>query len=273
MSGVTKWIISQSEKLPMFKKIVGKSMTKSIMTASIDIQDLRGLPYIKKFDAINLINSAFNNKYGGLFVIIAPPGSGKSTYLRNCCNQFIQSGGHVRYLSSDISTRAQFYEAFGGIDRSSDLFNVMPPKSVIVLDQIEKLYPLSFEMKGLLGHLAVESRRVAEKNIVVSVSSINCAKEILSLNGYDKIQQVGHCQDFMWHENQIDEFLCGSIFSNLTSEQKMQIRDRAITAACPGFLYTVADRVSSGYPKNDSLLKLRAEQYQKTWSDFCSVQF
>lgn len=187
MSGVTKWIISQSEKLPMFKKIVGKSMTKSIMTASIDIQDLRGLPYIKKFDAINLINSAFNNKYGGLFVIIAPPGSGKSTYLRNCCNQFIQSGGHVRYLSSDISTRAQFYEAFGGIDRSSDLFNVMPPKSVIVLDQIEKLYPLSFEMKGLLGHLAVESRRVAEKNIVVSVSSIDCAKEILSLNGYDKI--------------------------------------------------------------------------------------
>jgi hypothetical protein len=24
MSGVTKWIISQSEKLPMFKKIIGK---------------------------------------------------------------------------------------------------------------------------------------------------------------------------------------------------------------------------------------------------------
>ena len=66
------------------------------MTASIDIQDLRGLPYIKKPDAINLINSAFNNKYGGLFVIIAPPGSGKSTYLRNYSNAFIQEGGYVR---------------------------------------------------------------------------------------------------------------------------------------------------------------------------------
>ena len=41
----------------------------------------------------------------------------------------------------------------------------MPKNSTIVLDQVEKLGELTGEMKGLFGHLAVESRRVSSKTL------------------------------------------------------------------------------------------------------------
>mmetsp|Transcript_4540 Transcript_4540/g.7411 ORF Transcript_4540/g.7411 Transcript_4540/m.7411 type:complete len:275 (+) Transcript_4540:349-1173(+) len=271
--GIARWILRNAEKFPGIQKIVGEQIVKAIMRTPVPEQDLRGLPLINNPKVAHLLKSSFENKYGGMLVIIAPSGSGKSTYLRRYSNDFLKSNGHVRVLSSEVTSRAQFYEAFGGSERAGDLFDVIPGKSAIVLDQVGKLGELTGELKGLLGHLAVESRRVSAKNVILSTSDIESAKEILAINGNDKIRQAGRCTDFMWDTDLIDAFMSEEPFTSFSVSDRKRAREHAIKAASPGFLYSVADLCNDGYPDNDQLIAHRAEEYQRTWKKFQDAGF
>ena len=122
---------------------------------------------------------------------MAPSGSGKTTYLRSYANRFISQGGRLQFFASELQSRKQFFSAFGDENRSMDLFEMLPKKSAIVFDQIEHQDKLNDDMKSLLKHLAFESRRLSGVSIIVSTASIPLAKEILDLNGNDKIRLNG----------------------------------------------------------------------------------
>ena len=81
------------------------------------------------------------------------------------------------------------------VERKFHLFELLPPKSAIVIDQMEHLGILPIDMENLILHLACESRRTAECNIVILLSDIKIAKTILALNGSDKIKKAGKSSD------------------------------------------------------------------------------
>ena len=67
-----------------------KLFLQKSMRAKIPEYELKGVPFIGNTRVEQVLNDAFCDKYGGIKVIAAPPGSGKTTYLRGYVNRFIQ---------------------------------------------------------------------------------------------------------------------------------------------------------------------------------------
>ena len=268
-SGLGRWMISFAEKFPSVKSATQGTVVKAIMQKPVAEYSLRDLPLVRNEKVDKVLSQAFARKYGGISVIVAPPGSGKSTYLRHFANNFLESGGFVQYFASELNSSAQFYKTFGSDERSEDLFTLMPEKSVIVLDQVETWGTINDDMKRLLRHLALESRRTTNRNVIVSVSDMEVAKLVLCLNGNDKIRAIAGSEVFMWDSHMVDEFVRRAPnFKSLTEEQHKRLQKFAIHAASPGFLHLVSELHSAGDFPDDDRLQKHAETFRTNWKIF-----
>ena len=167
---------------------IRRETLKMAMGIKVPDYNLKGTPQVNSIRAGQAIFQAFNDKQGGVKVVVAPPGSGKTTCIRSSMNTFIDSGGKARMLANEFRNEDDFYAAFGGEDNRLDLFEILPLRSLIVIDQLEHCKPLPTEIEGLILHLACESCRTAECNVVISVPDPTLAMKILDINGLDKIR-------------------------------------------------------------------------------------
>src|SRR5687767_5564866 len=101
-SGVIKPILDGILKMPLVADRIAKHQVIDIMQTKVAPPNLKGIPYIKKGRCYENIREAFNNKHGGAHLFAAPPGSGKTTYIRNYANEFIDYGGHVKVFGSEL---------------------------------------------------------------------------------------------------------------------------------------------------------------------------
>ena len=180
-------------------------------------------------------------------VIICPPGSGKSTYIRKCANEFIKSGGYVRLFGSELKSPDDFYNAFGGPERRHDLFDVLPKKSAIIIDQLESFRTLPMEMESLILHMACESRRTAECNTFILLSCPIMAEVVLNLNGLDKIKQLGKSDDFCWDRAMVEDFV-ESRCVGWKKEDKNELIEFGAISMSPAFLHGALTMFSAGLP-------------------------
>jgi hypothetical protein len=172
-SGLTRWCWSHLERTPYFKKLQGKIFFEASMRKPIPHFDFvwRDHPFIRNGKVEQTLKRTFTSRFGGVSVIVAPSGSGKSTYLRDYSNKFmVDSQGFVQDFGSELRTRKQFFDAFGGEERETDLFSVIPKNSVIVLDRVDEMRILTSDMKNLILHLALESRQISGINAILSTS-------------------------------------------------------------------------------------------------------
>lgn len=273
-SGMFKWILGHLENSHYFRRVVARRQIDNIMTKKVSEYSLRHLPLIKNPKVEKILNTSFNNTYGGIHLLVAPPGSGKSTYLRSYANQFIGEGGRVQFFASELQTRKQFFESFGNAKRAIDLFEVIPKQSVIIIDKIEHFENLNEEIKSLLKHLAYESRRVSGVSVIVSTASVKFAQEILRLNGHDKIRMNGAISDWRWTPELIDKYIASEVFLNLTDEQKLALKNLACKACCPAFLYSCADLLpGSQWDVKSDVLSKRADKFAADWEVFERTEF
>lgn len=239
------------------------------MKKRVQEYDCRDLPVIPNPKVEKTLESSFNNKYGGIHVLVAPTGSGKSTYMRSYANRFMADGGFVQYFSSELQNRKMFFTQFGDESRASDLFEVLPQKSVIILDQIEHLGELNSDISRLLKHLTYESRRVAGVSVIVSTSNIGIARDILELNGNDKIRINGSVSDWRWTHDMVDKYLEAPVYRNWSVADISIIRQLAYRASSPAFLYSFADLLRD-YPSPAVITRLsqKAETFAEAWDKF-----
>ena len=128
---------------------------------------------------------------------------------------------------------------------------------------IEHFGSLNDDIKGLLKHLAFESRRISGVSVIVSTSSSTLATEILNLNENDKIRVNGTVSDWRWTSDMIDNFLEAPVFQTLSVEEIIMLKKQAFKASSPAFLYSCADILSdSDIASNIFLMCKRADIYE-----------
>jgi hypothetical protein len=132
MTSGFKFLLEKVLSLPA----VANSHIKNVMSTPVTPLNLVDyVPFVQNIPCDQNIRGAFNHKYGGAHVFIAPPGSGKTTSIRKYCNEFIADGGFVKFFGSELHSRKKFDQSFGDI--RDNLFDLLPSRSVIVLDQLE----------------------------------------------------------------------------------------------------------------------------------------
>jgi hypothetical protein len=99
---------------------------------SKNVPEYQGLPLIENPRVEQLLSSSF---ISGIHLLVAPTGSGKTTYLRSYANRHIAEGGLVQYFASELQNRKQFFLSFGDENRANELFEVIPKKSVIIIEK------------------------------------------------------------------------------------------------------------------------------------------
>ena len=239
------------------------------MSMGIKVPDynLKGMPLVNNIRVGRSIYQACNDKQGGVKLVVARPGSGKTTYIRSYMDTFIDSGGKARMIASEFRKEDDFYAAFGGEDNRRILFEILPLRSLIVIDQLEHFKPLPTEIEGLILHLACESRRTAECNVVISIADSTLAKKVLKINGLDKIKAVGRATDFRWGREEVATFIKKGCV-NWSEENKVAFEHLGMLAGSPAFMNSVLHMFPSGLPSDIECIRLNAMTFDRTWKEF-----
>eukprot|EP01033_Poteriospumella_lacustris_P005863 gene5863-gene6471 len=207
-NGFANWAIKRFELSEFHKNHVVPRQIKALMRKPISDFHPRGSPYLENKLATNILERSFHSKFGGLQVLCAPSGSGKTTYLRKYANEFIRRGGHVQYYASELKSSNDFFASFGDEDRSQDLFSKLPLNSAIIIDQFDRCGDtVNNDLSRLLRHLALESRRTDGNIVIVSTSSLGNAETVLKLNGNNKINLAGPPLWFKWTEDMTNTYI------------------------------------------------------------------
>lgn len=223
--------------------------------------------------ATNILESSFHSKFGGLQVLCAPSGSGKTTYLRKYANEFIRRGGHVQYYASELKSSNDFFASFGDEDRSQDLFSKLPLNSAIIIDQFDRCGDtVNKDLSRLLRHLALESRRTVGNIVIVSTSSLGNAETVLRLNGNNKINLAGPPLWFKWTEDMTNTYI-DKAFPHWCESDRLALRSYALVAQSPGFLYLVSEIFPLGPGSSHmEVVSDMAQRYKQVWGEFEEFQ-
>jgi hypothetical protein len=241
-----------------------------IMRNKVTEYELKDIPFVVNPVADTALRKAVDFKYGGMHVVVAPKGSGKTSQLRGVINNHIHNGGAAKYFGSELSHPNEFYIAFGDAARRMDLFEIMPKRSVIVIDQLEHFRELPREMETLLLHLALESSRTAECNVIIMLSDIKMAQIVLNLNGNHKINQAGKAADFQWSEREVRRFVelgCPT-WNDCDKEALVKL---GLLAMAPAFLQGVLSLCNDGLPADISAFEGAALRFGKSFEDFSNA--
>lgn len=231
-------------------------------------------PVILHPNAERLIGSAMTNRAGGLHVLTAPNGVGKTTYVRMLANSHIKAGGSAKLFSAEMENKNDFYRKFGIHISRDKIFKMMPNMSVIIFDQVEIQGTLNKEIRELMLFAALEARLTGNVNIVVVTSSIEVSKQIIAMNGGEKIRQLGKAADLRWGVNMVGKFMrAATPLRNWTNADREELRFLALQAGAAGFLYGVMAYHSQGLPMGveREALRLRAQLHEKRWTDFAEA--
>jgi hypothetical protein len=170
-----------------------KIRLKYFRTEPVPVVNLINYPYVENGAALKVIKRGFDSKEGGIKVLYAPIGSGKTTYLANLAKEYQKRGKHIEFVSC-AATKNHLYECLDIPKLSYNLSEVIPDGTIIILDQMESPV-FGDELKSMLREIALDSRKIKNYVVIVCVSNKEVAEKILSLNGSDKIAALGEASD------------------------------------------------------------------------------
>lgn len=237
---------------------------KYIRVESLPLIKLKGFPWVNNTKVSDTIDNAFNSRVGGIQVIYAPWGTGKTTSLAHV-SQKHKDRKHVEFVSC-VANKAQLYAWLGIHNETFQLSEVLPEGTVLVLDQMET--PVwGPELKAMLRELALDSRKSKTYNIVLSVSNLEIAKKILALNGNDKIKLVARSSDFRWGRELVTAYVEESKrYKHWLEADKESLIKLATLAGAPEFMFSLEDEVNlTPALLNDVDIVAKAQAFAAAW--------
>jgi Mrp family chromosome partitioning ATPase len=249
-------------------KLGTKFRLKYFRTEPVPVVILENIPYVENETALKVIKDGFDNKYGGILVLYAPTGSGKTTYLANLAKEYQKKGTHVEFISC-AATKKHLYDHLMIPKMFYNLSEVIPRGTVIIFDQMESPV-FGEELKSMLREVALDSRKIKNYVVIVSVSKRDVAKEILTLNGNDKISALGSASDFHWSRELVSRYVEQSRqYKSWSDADKQRLVELAAKAGSPGFLFhleSLKDPNPQSILENKKILA-SAKTYASAWID------
>lgn len=221
---------------------------------------------------VNQLTTTLNQKIGGLFVVGAPTGAGKTSYLSQSICKFKKKNNRPVYYISGF--HEDCLESLG-IPRGRMIHEYIDSDSVIVIDQVEiDADELTANLKQILVQLATQSRNSRKFHAVIIVSKPKLMEKIINLNGGEKIYAAISFSDFQW-----DKVMMANLAKSLLPAFNDDDIESFVTifesSKTPGLLFSYANTVknypSFGTKNHKELLAkaaLKCKDREDSWSAF-----
>ena len=220
-------------------------------------------PEVLNWAAAEALNKLLHKNIGGIVVVYAPTGAGKTTFLTSIANDRNKQG-LATYLLNCIQNREYLYETLGVPRLSYDLSEVLQRGTLLIFDQVDSI-TLNEDAKNMFKQLALDSRRSRHYEVVVCVSDLVVANRILALNDHEKIKSAGPCTLFKWDTTMVKEYIERSTTLNkLSPLSKEVLVGLGVRAGTPGFLFEAA--TDANLDVSDPYYKQRAETIADKWT-------
>jgi ABC-type cobalamin/Fe3+-siderophores transport system ATPase subunit len=212
--------------------------------------------------------SSIADKDGGLWVLGAPAGCGKSTYLQCAIDKFRQENKdrNVFILMGIENFKDQGIHKALSIPQNSDLSTYLPEGTVIIIDQIDsKVDRIDATMEDYIIKLAAESRNKRVFSLLVSVNDSSVMLKILHMNQGEKIKDVCKPECIQWTQAQASKFIENAFKELSLSEKNKVLRASNIYNEhfVPGMIWTASKDYHSGYKIDTVLENMKSIQISK----------
>ena len=167
---------------------------KQINPSIMDQNNSGSSPNIIEYPAfVNNLVSSIADKDNGLWVLGAPAGCGKSTYLHCAINNFRQENKdrNVFILMGIENFKDHGIHKALSIPENSNLSTYLPEGTVIIVDQVDsEVDRIDAAMEEYIIQLAAESRNQRVFSLLVSVNDSSVMLKILRMNQGEKIKKI-----------------------------------------------------------------------------------
>ena len=206
----------------------------------------------------------------GIFVLAAPSGSGKSTFVKMTIERMLlldspspiklyDSGSSLILQENGIhdSLQVPYYES---------LANFLPNGSILIIDQVDPncAENLDDRLRAYLVGLAANSVNSKRFKIIICVSNALLAHNIVTANGYEKIQYICSPQSLQWTESQAQQF-SSKLLTSFTEQQLEVLFELASKCGYSPGLFMFAAKLSEF---NQTELENYARRSMQSWSEF-----
>lgn len=229
--------------IPFTRRVLRRRMRKPIHE-----QTLRS-PRVEHAHVENTLTSALTDRHCGVKVLWGPPGCGKSTYSKLVLHKLQQDGRGVVEVRIEGGIQGKYNAWLNrelGVMETLHMNDLFPTKSkapVLFIDHADQLLAggVEKELQSFVVQLAEQSVGRKGFTVLFNFTKSENAKEVLSWNGGEKIQDVfADPSGLHWHEDctwgqiHLREFLTKSGVDWNDHEKDLFVRLGA-TAGTPGF--------------------------------------
>ena len=194
------------------------------------------------------IVTAIGDTDGGVWIIGAPGGSGKSTYLKVAIKQIEQktTGSTILYYEGGSKLLVDYgLHKLLGINPLHMLSEHLSSGTIIILDQIDmSLGELTDKIKSYIIELATNGRNSKKINFILIVSVVEVYDAMLLLNGRDKIVPMFVSKERMkWDFDKMQAYVDGML-SMWTEEDRKVLAMLCVPSNSVGTVYNAVKLVS-----------------------------
>ena len=238
--------------------------------------------FVPHQSAVEQLKIKLMNKRGGVYLVAGPPGSGKSTYLMKAVEAAkAECGASLKFMYFSVGESLGLLSQFGlhnrmGIPRDRPLYKYLSVGTVIIIDQLDMNILLDEKTRSYIRGLATDSRNSKRYSVMMCVSNYCVYREILDLNGQEKISAVfPNPLSLQWSESQMTLFISKTL-GCWTPEDQKELVALCLPSRSPGIIgdivATITEQGLSSFGSIDEIIvadiNARVNKIANDWSLF-----